>query len=447
MSTKLLKLIVAVTVVCAITLMLEQAAIGQQKQVVRFMTNETDPPSIEFYKKAITEFEKLNPNIKIELEPVSTTGRLQKITASLAAKTMPDVFKLISEERFPFVQKGYLAPLDDVVKEIGIQTFVEGSITDVGGRVYDLPYTLGLYAFWYREDLLKAAGIKPPKNWDELRSAAKALTKGDTYGFVFPAGKNRATAKVLSPLIWSAGGTYFDKNLNVTFNNPGTVAALSFLKEMAEYSPKGIASYSYGDVVNSFLTGKVAMTIHLPRLIANAWVNSPDLASKISAAPIPAGPSGIGVNIINVDTYAVASASVGGGNVEVAKKFLKFLVTGERVIDFSLTAFPHLIPPMGPAQKDLIEVGASMIGGRKDIARVCFDATNSLDFDNEAGATIVNGVVKKSGVINPYITSVIARNIPAEVVQKVVLQGEDPVKAAAWGADQMKLIVDEVKPK
>ena len=114
------------------------------------------------------------------------------------------------------------------------------------------------------DDLLKAKGLETPKNWDELKTAAKALTDGGNFGFIFPAGKNRMTSIYLSAMIWNAGGTYFDKNLNVTFDNPGTVKALTFLKEMAAYSPSGISSYSYGDMINVYLTGKIGLAFTFP---------------------------------------------------------------------------------------------------------------------------------------------------------------------------------------
>src|SRR5687768_13012434 len=99
-----------------------------QTQVVRFLHNETDPPSIEFYNNAIKEFEAANPDIKIEMEAVSTDGRLQKVLASINTKTMPEIFKILPEERFEFARKGYLVPLTDVIDEIGRDDYVPGSL-------------------------------------------------------------------------------------------------------------------------------------------------------------------------------------------------------------------------------------------------------------------------------------------------------------------------------
>jgi len=444
MSVNNLNKSIGCTLLCAAVF--SGSAMAQAKQEIRFLNNETDPPSVTFYKNAIAEFEKQNPEIKVSMELTSTDGRLQKVVSALSSKSMPDVFKLLSEERFEFSKKGYVVPLDDLYGEIGGDNFVDGSIMKIDGHVYDLPYTLGNFnVLWYRNDLLKQAGKQAPKDWDETEAIAQEMTKDGSYGFIFPAAKTRMNTMFFSTLMWSAGGTYFDKDLNVTFNNPGTIAALKFMKKMAAYSPAGIASYSYSEMINTYLTGKVALDIYAPRLIANVATNTPDLLEKTSAAQMPAGPSGVGVKFLSVNNYAIASPKVGGKNPEAAKKFLKYILTAERSRDFSLTAFPHLIPPLKDVQKTVLEEGISQLKGIRNLADVPFDTSNSLDFETEAGAKFENGKVVKSGVVNPYIGPIIARNIPAEVVQRVVLNNESPEKAAEWGQKRMQALVDSQK--
>lgn len=417
------------------------------QQVVRFLHNETDPPSMEFFNRAIKAFEAENPGIKVEMEAVSTDGRLQKVTASMNARTMPEIFKILPEERFNFGRRGFLVPLDDVLAEIGASDYPEDLLIRIEGKVYDLPYTLGNFStLWYREDLLKARGVAVPKTWDEYLAAAKALTQGDTFGTVFPAGKNRMTSIFFSTMFWSAGGTYFDKNLEVTFDKgDAAVKALTFLKELAKHAPPGIASYSYNDMINTYLTGKIALDIYAPRLVANAATNTPDLVGKTRAAPPPAGPSGVGVRFVNQNSFAIAAERVGAKNIEAAKKFLRYIVTGERAAQFSLTAYPHLIPPLKSVRSHpLVRKGTPALASRPDFGQMAYDTSNSLDFENEAGAQIVNGKVV-TGVVNPYMGSIVARDIPALVLQRVVLQGQEPAEAVKWGAAEMRRIVSDLR--
>ena len=435
--------------VVAAVLALLVAGPAYAAEVVRFLHNETDPPSIEFFNRAIKQFEAAHPGIRVEMEAVSTDGRLQKVTASMNARTMPELFKILPEERFNFGRRGFLVPLDDVAQEIGLSDFPEELIIRIDGKIYDLPYTLGNFStLWYRADLLEAKGLAVPKTWDEWLAAARALTDGDVYGTVFPAGKNRMTSLFFSSLFWSAGGTYFDKNLEVTFDKgDAAVKALAFLKELAKYAPPGIASYSYTDMINTYLTGKIALDLYAPRLVANAASNRPDLIGKTRAAPPPAGPSGVGVRFVNQNSFAIASERVGAKNIQAAKTFLKYILTGDRAAEFSLTAYPHLIPPLKSVRNHpLVQQGIPALKDRPDLAKMAYDTSNSLDFENEAGARIVDGKVIP-GVANPYIGSIVARDIPALVVQRVVLQGQDPAEAVKWGAAEMRRIVNDLRKR
>lgn len=424
-------------------------ATAQGVKVVRFLHNETDPPSMAFFNKAIADFERLNPNIKIEMESVSTDGRLQKVTASMNAKTMPEVFKILAEERMQFARKGYLVPLDNMVASIGANDYLDDLIVKVDGKIYDVPYTINNFSvLFYRDDLLKAANLTPPKNWNDLKAAAQALNKGDVNGFVLPAGQNRATSLYLASLVWSAGGTFFDKDLKVSFNSPATVAALAFMKDMAAVSPKGIASYSYGDMINVYLTGKVALDLYAPRLVATGYDTVPAVATQTKGVVMPVGPSGHAVKFISPNSFAIASPAVGAKNTAEAQKFLEFIVSGERLRDFSLTVFPHMIPPLKSVQAMVIEAAKDKLGGGSnpaELGKVAFDLSNSMSFEDEAGAAWVDGKLVKAGLDNPYIGAIVARHIPAQVVQRVLINGEAPAAAAAWGAQEMQKIVDDLK--
>jgi multiple sugar transport system substrate-binding protein len=422
------------------------SASAQDKTVLRFLTNETDPPSIEFFNKAIAEFEAANPTIDVEMEAISTDGRFQKIMTSATSRTLPDVMKILPDERYEFVRRGFISPLDDLVDAVGRDDFVVGSLTSINGKNYDIPYALGNFGlFYYRDDLYQAAGLTPPTNWDEMLANSEKLTRGETYGFMFPAGNTRATTVFFSMLMWSAGGNYFDKDLNVIFDSPETIRALEYTKELAKFAPEGIGSYGFGDMINVYLTGRVGQELYAPRLAANAALNTPEVFDATSVTTMPAGPAGVGVKSLSINTYAIASPEFGGKNQEAAKEFVRFLLTGTRLKDFALTAFPHIIPPLFSVQKITIEEGTPLLGNRSEFGEIAFDLSNSLEFVMSSGAEIRDGLVIQSGVVNPYIGAIIARNIPASVVQRVIVDGEDPASAVAWGAAEMRAVVDELK--
>lgn len=414
--------------------------IARAAEPIRFLHDETDPPTIEFFNKAIAAFEADNPGLKIEMEAVGSAGRLQKVTAMLNAHTMPEIFKILPEERFSFGRQGFLEPLDDVINAIGVDQYPDRMIAPIDGKRYSIPYTIGHSSvFWYRQDLLEAAGVELPRTWDEYIATAAKLTTGDQFGTVFPANKNRVTSLFFSQYYWSAGGTYFDKDLNLVFGGDAAVAALDFQKRLFASVPPGVVNYVNNDLVNAYLTEKVALVSWAGRLVSTAAANKPDLVTRTRAGKRPAGPAGVGVGFANPNNLALASEAVGARNVGAAKEFLQYILTGDRAVDFALTAYPHLIPPTAAVRSDpRLLAGTPALAGRNDLAEASFDISDTLDFESEAGAKIEGGKVELSGVTNPYIGAIIAKDIPAQIVQQVLLQDKAPADAVAWGQAQME---------
>jgi ABC-type glycerol-3-phosphate transport system substrate-binding protein len=442
------KLLLTVAAACLGALVTSAPSNAQDKAVIRFLHNETDPPSIEFFNRAIAQFEAENPTIDVRMETADNDGRFQKILASANTRTLPDVIKVITLENYEFVKRGFVSPLDDVVDVVGRDDFVPEALIKINGKVYAIPYTMGNNSnLYYRTDLFEATGLKPPANLDDVLKAAEKTRAGDTYGFIFPANKNRASTLVFSALMWSNGGTFFDKDLNVTFDSPATVKTLVYMRDLSKTAPQSIGAYSFGDIINGYLSGKAAMVLALPRLASALGKNAPDLLTKTGMISIPPGASGAGIKMVSTDGYAIASPEFGGKHQAEAKKFVQFLMSGDRPLKFALTAFPHLIPTRKSVQEASIKEGASLIGGRVDMARTAFDVSNGLDFSTEAGAKIENGKLVLSGVENPYIGSIIARHIPAQAVQRVIFEGEDPAAAAKWGQAEMVRMVGELKGK
>ena len=437
-----------------LTLLLFSTTVVAADKVVTFLHGETDTESVVAYEKIARDFEKLNPGIKIEISTVSSKDRLKKVTAMGMARKLPTVFKLNPEERRFYSDKNWVTPLDDIATgemgkdQLGIY------LVKTKGKVIDLPYTVNHFSvMWYRKDLLDAAGVKPPKTWKEWEKQAKMFTKGSgdskQYGTMIPAGKNRYTSMFLTMMMWGAGGTYFDKDYKVTFNNPGTIEALKFMKRMSAYTPpgQGNASYGYGD--KAYMSGTTALIFGRGRVPQKTVAKTPDMMPKLYGATIPKGPSGCAIKYANTNGYGVGSPKFGAKNVEEGKKFLKYLLTDQRMVEFSLSAHPHTIPPQKKLQKDnrLLKSKVHPLGSRPDLVAINYDLKNAVDFISDAGLQCNNGKVKiVNNGYNPYMGAIIAANIPSQVVQRVILNNESPESAVKWGHGEMEKIVKELGP-
>ena len=95
------------------------------------------------------------------------------------------------------------------------------------GELIGLPVRGHVQLLFYRTDLLEAAGVTPPKTWEEMVTAAKAIQdSSDAAGIALPYGKlNGQNLMVWMNLLWGNGGDLFDADGNAAFNSAAGVAA------------------------------------------------------------------------------------------------------------------------------------------------------------------------------------------------------------------------------
>jgi len=133
----------------------------------------------------------------------------------------------------------------------------------LGGELIGLPVRGHVQLMFYRTDLLDAAGVTPPKTWEEMVTAAKTIQdKTDASGVALPYGKlNGQNLMVWMNLLWGKGGDLFDADGKPMFNSDAGVAAtqtyVSYLAE--EIVPAGSAVFVEQDAVTSFKQGNSAM--------------------------------------------------------------------------------------------------------------------------------------------------------------------------------------------
>jgi len=278
---------------------------GKDKKTIRVLAH-WDGPNADTYKKYIDEYEKANPNIKIDLQTVPFGELLKKITTSRLLNDGPDIFHIYSAWLPELTNGKALAAApqgtgDDIKKGYGAN-IIESVST--GGAIYGYPTELTLYALNYNKKMFADAGIaEPPKTWDQLIDASKKLAKVEG-GKVTQQGFGVITSwdsGVLHPwmtLLQSNGGTLLgDDNKKAAFNSKQGVETLELYKKMIDekvLNPEmSLANASTtGPYMNNFELGKTGMII-----MANWWKGALESTMKedfknIGTAPIPVGPSG-----------------------------------------------------------------------------------------------------------------------------------------------------------
>ena len=182
---------------------------------------------------------------------------IQRVLLAATSKSLPDLILFDNADTPQLAEGGMVVPIAD----LGLSTegFVPALIAlgTYQGKVYGLPSTVNSVGLFYSVDLLKKAGVQPPKTWEELKAAAKALTKGDTYGLAFPAPANEIATFHVASFVWSNGGNFG------ALNSPQAVGAVDYLAGLVKDGSvsKSAVTWSFDELKDQFVSGRAAMAI------------------------------------------------------------------------------------------------------------------------------------------------------------------------------------------
>jgi multiple sugar transport system substrate-binding protein len=140
-------------------------------------------------REAIAEFERMNPGIKVDTEPVALGQRDVKFTTAIRAGKGPDVFALDANPVKQYIKEGWVKDLTPFIEKEGgkqwLSDFYPFCLMPVteDGKVYGIPKNVVAMVLIYNSKLYQEAGIKsPPITWEEFTKVCKRLTKATKSG-------------------------------------------------------------------------------------------------------------------------------------------------------------------------------------------------------------------------------------------------------------------------
>ena len=161
---------------------------------VHVLAMEQAGPTVDEMNAIVGEFNKANPNIKVEIEYVAYDALHDKITTAMASNPPAyDVFLVDDIWYAEFAKAGYVMDATDrITQDMRDKIFpASWDITTVSGKTYGMPWLLDEKYFYYNENLLKQAGFDaPPKTWEELIEQSKAIKEKGVVEY---------------PIVWSWG--------------------------------------------------------------------------------------------------------------------------------------------------------------------------------------------------------------------------------------------------
>lgn len=268
---------------------------GEGETLKVWIMEGTNPNADAYFDEVGKAFEK-KTGAKVDVEIVPWADAHQKFQTAIAGNTMPDVAEVGTTWTPEFADAGALADLTEKAGDTG--DYVEGlaEAGTIDGKLYGIPWYAGVRSVLYRTDVFEELKIEEPKNWAELRDAAKKISEEkDMIGF--PVAGD--ASYFLLPFVWGAGGELAvekDGKWTATLDGPEAQEGVSFFTDLAlkdKVSSTGATTWMENDVQDNFIDGKIGMTISgswTPKAIIEA---EPEMEGKIAAFPIPGKDGGL----------------------------------------------------------------------------------------------------------------------------------------------------------
>ncbi len=296
--------------------------------------------------RPLTErFNASQSEVRVNIDAIPWTSIFEKMMIEFSTGRPSHDVLMHSMSMFPtLVRAGYLEPLDAY---FGNRALVDKAAFDLGdfpesltpkerGRLYHLPYMTGPQILFYREDLLRAAGLSVPATTDEFLAAVRRLHAPGrgVYGTVIHGIRSGAGGNTYHfyPFLFSLGGNIIDSQGKTAIDSPEAVRALEYWLELYKYSPPDSINFGAGAASEEMMAGNVALMItyadHYARFLDP---KRSKIVSSIRWAPFPRGPVGRGIAVAHVWSVSISRYSQ---RKEAAFKYIAYLLSKQSMPEY-----------------------------------------------------------------------------------------------------------------
>ena len=299
------------------------------------------PEMVDLIDTAIAHFERENPHIRIEQTRVGWTDAPAQLLTSIMGGAAPDISHANPNIVAQFRHMGAYADLTDAIPADLKASFLPTTryvIETLEGRIDGYPTEGSTWAFFYRKDLFSEAGITHlPRTWEELLTAAEALTKDldgdgaiDQWGLGFPLQAENAV-NFWAPWMCQAGSPvvrFKDDQWISDLDSPEALQGTQFMVDLVQkyrVMPGTVVDMDWEAVANGFIFGRFAIIISGAYAVDELKKRAPELDGKWGTFLPPAASSGGRIVAKgHPNTFHVMAAS---RHKEAAIQFLNFFFT------------------------------------------------------------------------------------------------------------------------
>ncbi|MCZ7583637.1 MAG: sugar ABC transporter substrate-binding protein [Deltaproteobacteria bacterium] len=284
--------LIAVALTLVIALTLPAASVAQEEVTLNWLEWWDPEFSVETMDQLVAGFEEMYPNIKINRTAVPWGNMYENLVTSAQSPTA--MYDVVGMEWIWMTGLDKLGLFEDLgpwiaqAPEEWQAQRVPGTAVQWAGMTEMIYWYILPYGLAYNIDMLEAAGVEPPTNWDDFVAAAEALRNEDAgvYGFAISAGQNNSAVYFyLADLMQQLGGHFLDEEGNPNFTSPEGVQAMEMWKEFydAGLAVPGSLAETHTSTREYFSTGRIAMIWDGPFIGTIAHQVNPDM--RVAYAP------------------------------------------------------------------------------------------------------------------------------------------------------------------
>lgn len=313
---------------------------ADSKQVVHFVAWKPNQPAT--WEEIFRIFHEENPDIEVKTDvgPHSSTAFHDLLTQKLKNRS-EDVDVFLMDVIWPpeFAAAGWAMPLDEFLPSQEQEKFLEGSISanTYDGKLYGIPLFIDSGILYYRKDLLKKYGFKPPVTWGEMTKQVSKIVpaeskKGITiYGFSGQFKQYEGLVCDMMEYILSNGGHMINTETGMSsIAEKPAVDAVRFVRDkiIGKSAPIGVLTYQEPESLELFIQGKAVFHRNWPY----AWeiANNPEqsrIFGNVGIAQLPHFKGNKSYSALGGWQIGISSYS---RNKDAAWRFASFLAS-ERV--------------------------------------------------------------------------------------------------------------------
>lgn len=317
-------------------------ALGQRRTLTALALSLFVPSGDERFSELMQEFGK-QAGVGVRFDTVKVTDVPIKLAAEATAQAGHDLVNVW--EAFGYLHRANLAPLDDVIEDVGRRWEVypgHRATFHIDGHWKVAPWYWLSFVGTYNVKHFRAAGVPIPKTWDDLHRVGTELKKrGTPVGIAI----SSCTDAILSwrTVMWCYGAKEVEADgRTIVINSPKTVEFVEYVKRLyADTMTSEVLSWDDAGNNRLILSGKGSWVHNPVSIYLAARDKDMPIAQEIDHHEGLAGPAGrfAGTFHHGLGVWKFSK------NIELAKDFLRFFYQEERFASWLTAAKGFCMSP------------------------------------------------------------------------------------------------------